>query len=249
MAFADFGGKIILRRWGKSKMTIAATIVAGDLVSIEGELADAQSNRPASRVAVQGGVSGDVISVAKGAEIRKPPSIDTTGGRGVPTAGDHGGTAKDVLWLGDTGGDASETAKASIGQIVGYVVDTERIVLEPAEEFDPLAELVAVDKTLDIQDVGKQLYVNTDAKTITLPGVNTGYEYTVVNAGQYGDVLVAISPASSDMICGPDYAGTANKDWQNTKATAKPNDRLVFQYYTANKWIVTKVVGTWAKES
>lgn len=246
MAYTDFDGKIILRRWGKSKMTIAATIAVGDLVSKEGELADANANRPVYRVACQSGVSGGVISVAKGVEIRKPSTI---GARGVPTAGDHGGTAKDVLWLSATAGKASETPVASIGQMVGYVVDSERIVLEPAEEYDPLIELVAADKTLDIEDCGKQMYVTADAKTVTLPATATGLHFEIVNGGQAGDILVKVSPNANDMIKGPDYAGTDNKDWLNTKATARPGDRIVLDYESASGYIVTKLVGTWTQEA
>lgn len=246
MAFADFGGKTILHSWGRFKITLGAAAVVGDLLARDGALADANANKPAFAVACQDGASGDSVWAAKKVEVMKK---STVGAGGAVTRGDHSGSADDVLWLSATAGKASATPVANIGQMVGLVLTQDTLVLEPSEAYDPNVELVAADLTLDIQDVGKQLYLTADAKIITLPAIATGLSYVVVNGMNDGACLVAVSPAALDMIKGPDYAGVDDKDWLNTKATARCGDRLEFGYESANGYIVTKKVGIWAQQA
>ena len=246
MAYTDFSNKTILHSWGRFRITLGAACVAGDLLARDGALADANANKPAHCIACQPGASGDVIWAAKKVETKKPDTISTGG---VATQGDHSGTAGDVLWLSDTAGKASATPVANIAQVVGVVLSQDRAILEPSEQYDPRAELVAADKTLDIQDVGKQMIVTADAKVITLPAIASGLSFVVVNGMNDGACLVTISPAALDLIAGPDVAGVDNKDWLNTKATARCGDRLEFGYKDADGYIVTKVIGTWAQEA
>jgi len=246
MAYTDFGGKTILHNGPKFKIAVGAACIAGDLIARDGTLADANANKPASWVALEDGASADVIEVAEWAVVKKKTTIAAGG---VATRGDHSGTADDVLWLSATAGKASATPVATIGQMVGTVLSQDEALLHPREEYDPNIELVAADKTLDEQDVGKQMFVTADARTITLPATATGLAFVVVNSMNDGGALVSVSPNANDLIGGPDYAGTDDKDWQNTKATARCGDRLEFQYKAATGWIVTKVVGTWAQES
>ncbi|MDV2503089.1 MAG: hypothetical protein RX318_03970 [bacterium] len=111
-------------------------------------------------------------------------------------------------------------------------------------------ETISADKTLDAQDVGKILYVDTDAKTITLPSTVVGYVYTFVNAGADGAVAINISPAAADKIMGPDIAGVDNKDLINTKGTAKKGDRVTIIGDGSLGWyVVAPVHGTWAAEA
>jgi hypothetical protein len=246
VAYTDFADKVILKASGLARITLGAACRVGDLISRDGTLADANANKPALYVAMRSGASGAEIPVARHALCGKKSTIAAGG---IVTAGTHSGAADDVLWLSATGGRPSATPVATIGQEVGWVLDTERFVLEPSLEYDANIELVAADKTLDEQDCGKQMYVTADALTVTLPATATGLNFVVVNGMNDGDSLVLVSPNSSDLITGPDYAGTDNKDWQNTKATARAGDRLEFMYKAATGWIVTKVVGTWAQES
>lgn len=247
MAYTDFADKVILRASGITKITLGAACLVGDLISRDGTLADANSapHKPAMYVAMRAGASGDEIPACRHALCGKKTTLAVGG---VPTAGTHSGAADDVLWLSATAGRPSATPVATTGQVVGWVVDTERFVLEPALEYDANIELVASNKTLDEQDCGKQMYVTADAVIVTLPATATGLNFVVVNGMNDGDSLVSVSPNASDLITGPDYAGTDNKDWQNTKLTARAGDRLEFMYKAATGWIVTKLVGTWTQE-
>jgi hypothetical protein len=246
MAYTDFDGKTIVRSAGRTKITLAATVVVGDLVARDGTLADANANKPATFIAMGGGTSGDIITGALAAEVEKRDTLATGG---VATAGSHSGTIHDTIYLSATAGKASETPVATLVQVVGHVLSTQRIWLEPAKDYDDFAELVTGTKTLDAQDVGKALYVTADAFVITLPATVVGYYYKIINGMQDGDALVTISPNSSDKIMGPDVGGVDNKDYQNTKATARAGDRLEIMGDGSIGWYVTKEVGTWAQEA
>ena len=109
-------------------------------------------------------------------------------------------------------------------------------------------ETVSVNKTLDIQDTGKVLFVNTDAITITLPAIAVPLFTTLVNIGAFGAVALTISPNANDMIHAPDLAGTNDKDHINTKATAQRGDYCRIHNGDANGWSVMKQRGIWAQE-
>lgn len=246
MAFADFTDKVILEAWGLTRITLTAACKVGDLLNRDGALADADANKPANYVAIEKGAAGATIWAARFALVGKQTTI---GAGGAATAGTHGGTTDDVLWLSATAGRPSATPVANIGQVVGVCVSTEKFTLEPKEEYFPLAELVAANKTLDEQDTGKQMVVTADAVVVTLPAVAAGLHFTVVNGMNDGGALVSVSPAAVDEIQGPDYAGVDNKDWQNTKITARCGDLIEIQGGSAAGWTVTKLVGTWAQEA
>lgn len=110
-------------------------------------------------------------------------------------------------------------------------------------------ETVSDNLTLDIEDNGKVFFVDTDAKTITLPAVATPVNCTIVNIGAYGTVAVTVSPAAVDKIHAPDIAGTDDKDHINTKATAQRGDLVQIRTGDANGWIVSNQVGVWAQQA
>ncbi len=110
-------------------------------------------------------------------------------------------------------------------------------------------ETVSGNKTLDIEDNGKVLFVDTDATTTTLPAVATAVNCTIVNIGAYGTIAVNVSPNASDKIHAPDIAGTDNKDHINTKATAQRGDMITLRTGDSNGWFVTNQRGIWAQES
>jgi len=105
------------------------------------------------------------------------------------------------------------------------------------------------DKTLDAQDAGKAFYVTADAKTITLPAtdVNLG-PIIIINGVADGGAAVNISPNANDLIKGPDFDGTDNKDHINTKATAVLHDFVKIRADGAEGWWVEETRGTWATE-
>lgn len=146
------------------------------------------------------------------------------------------------------------------GSFVGFVhrFVSSGVVVVAFDAFafrDPYAayavrETVSVDKTLDAQDCGKLFWVDTDAKTITLPAIADGLGgCLIVNGGAFGTVAVTISPAAADMILGPDITGADNKDLINTKATACRGDRVVLDLGDADGYVVHDLVGTWAREA
>lgn len=103
--------------------------------------------------------------------------------------------------------------------------------------------------TMTEGDSGVITYVDTDAKTITLPATVVGMVFTVVNAGEDGAVAVTISPNAADKIMGCGLTSADNKDLVNTKATAKKGDRVKLVGDGVNGWFIAEMVGTWAREA
>lgn len=118
---------------------------------------------------------------------------------------------------------------------------------------DPFAgwrhELKSGNYTVDAEDAGKFIWVDTDAVVITLPSVGGIAAFRVGNIAAYGVSGVAISPAAADMIEGPDITAADNKDIINTKATAARGDWVQVNDGDANGWSVSQMVGTWAREA
>lgn len=119
---------------------------------------------------------------------------------------------------------------------------------------------VTENKTLAIKDCGVVQNVITDGLTITLPSTVVGYRYILRNGGDNasgtptrsgGDasVAVTVSPAAADLIAGMEVTAADNKDFVNTKATAKVGDELELVGDGTNGWNVTGVKGIWAKEA
>lgn len=111
-------------------------------------------------------------------------------------------------------------------------------------------ETKSANYTLDAQDTGKVIFVDTDAVVLTLPSIADGLGgVKIVNIGAYGTIAVTISPAALDMILGPDITGADNKDLINTKATAQRGDYVVIDLGDDDGYVVTEMVGTWAREA
>jgi len=146
------------------------------------------------------------------------------------------------------------TSNSFIGKVYRYVSSGVVIVEYDADHMvDPYGdnprETISDNKTLDAQDSCKTFFVDTDAKTITLPAVEGMAGIKVVNIGAFGTVAVTVSPNSDDMIEGPDITGENNKDLVNTKATAQRGDYIELEYGDANGWVVVCMKGTWARET
>lgn len=146
------------------------------------------------------------------------------------------------------------TGGVFVGFVRRYVSSGVAIVEFDAENFkDPYdgwtCETVSDDKTLDAQDTGKALFVDTDAKTITIPATATALICKLVNIGAFGTVALTASPNANDKIMGPDIAGADNKDLVNTKATARRGDYILIELGHADGPTVHKLRGTWAQEA
>lgn len=112
-----------------------------------------------------------------------------------------------------------------------------------------LTQTKSADYTMQVIDSGYVTYVDTDAKTITLPATAAGLTYTFVNAGTNGAVALTISPNAADKIMGAGLTPAVDKDLINTKATAKKGDRVTLVGDGASGWYVTEMTGTWARQA
>lgn len=111
-------------------------------------------------------------------------------------------------------------------------------------------ETKSANYTLDAQDTGKCIFVDTDAITLTLPAIADGLGgVKIVNIGAYGTIAVTIAPQAVDMILGPDITAADNKALINTKATAQRGDYVVIDLGDADGYVATELRGVWARQA
>ncbi len=123
------------------------------------------------------------------------------------------------------------------------------VLTDPYGRFG-VREVKSANYTLDAEDSGKTIFVDTDAFTLTLPAIATGLDgVKIVNIGAFGTIAVTISPNAADMILGPDITGADDKDLINTKATARRGDYVVLGGNDADGYSVQEMVGTWARQA
>lgn len=122
------------------------------------------------------------------------------------------------------------------------------------DEFGPNPNRVtkAVDYTTLDTDNGKIIYVNTDAKIITLITLGTtkaGYKITVVNGAGFGVAGIVVDFAATDNSAGGCglAAGADGAAITNTKATAQRGDYLEFVADGLLAWNVVGKRGTWVQ--
>jgi hypothetical protein len=230
MAYTDFRGlATVLSNGPPIKATTTAAVKTGDLLDKLFALADASAGKlPAYWVALEDGASGDVVSVAKWAVLRKPSTIAAGGGA---TAGSHSGTLGDMLWLSTTAGAAVEVIDGDgIYQVVGHVLSTQDVFLEPSfapGDFFEDCEKETAAKTVDINDSGKVIVcTSTTDIVVTMTATAAEGNYTIINGAQAGDHLTSVDPVAGDGVAGWDSGNVDNKDMLNTKATSQPGDYL-----------------------
>lgn len=141
-----------------------------------------------------------------------------------------------------------------VGRVVRFVsagiVDVQfdaGVMRDPFEGY--LHELKSANYTIDAEDGGKVIWVDTDAVVLTLPAVGGINGFIIANAAAYGVSGVAISPNASDMIEGADITAADNKDLINTKATAQRGDFAEIFDGDANGWSAVRRKGVWAREA
>ena len=158
--------------------------------------------------------------------------------------------------------DATYTFEAASNSYVGiisrYVSATKMEVEFRACEYDEFGnnqnrEVTSVDKTLDLADGGKIIYVDTDTKIVTLDAIATalsGYKVTIVNGAGFGVAGIVIDPNASEVLSnGCDIAaGAGGKKLTNTKTTAQRGDFVTIAGNATGFQIINKR-GTWAVES
>lgn len=147
------------------------------------------------------------------------------------------------------------TAAVFIGFVKRYVSSGVVVVDFNAGVFkDPygaraVRETKSANYTLDAEDSGKVIFVDTDAITLTMPAIAAGVDgVKIVNIGAFGAVAVKVAPNASDMILGPDITAADNKYVINTKVTACRGDYIVLGGNDADGYAITEIRGTWARE-
>lgn len=147
------------------------------------------------------------------------------------------------------------TAKRFIGFVHRFVSSGVCVVAFDAQRFqDPYGggvyETKSANYTLDAEDTGKTIFVDTDAVVITLPSVADGLDgCTIVNIAAFGAALVELAPAAADKIHGPDITAADDKSLLNTKATARRGDLVRIGLGDADGYFVQHKIGTWAREA
>lgn len=146
------------------------------------------------------------------------------------------------------------TANSFIGFVKRWVSSGVVVVDFDVDNFvspyGPIVETKSGAYTLDAQDTGKTIWVDTDAFALTLPAIATELSgVKIVNGGAFGTIAVTISPNAVDGIQAPDLTATDDKDLINTKATANRGDYVVIDQGSTAAWHVTEMKGTWAKEA
>lgn len=106
------------------------------------------------------------------------------------------------------------------------------------------------DFTLTAAESGVVLYLNTDAKTITVIATAEGLDFIVCCQAPFGTVLIHVDPDGSDLfLAGAKRAANADGHKASlTKATQQRNDFIAFHYGGATGFRFTNVRGTWAAE-
>lgn len=144
------------------------------------------------------------------------------------------------------------TAAVFVGFVKRYVSSGVAVVAFDVAAYrdpygDTVRETVSDNLTTDIEDTGKTLFVDTDAKTITLLtyAAATAHRLKVVNIGAFGTVAVSIDPAAGDKIAGPNDTGADGGIMVNTKATARRGDYVVLTSGGDDGYIVEEIRGTW----
>jgi hypothetical protein len=147
------------------------------------------------------------------------------------------------------------TGKVFVGFVHRFVSSGVGVVRFNAPSYqDPYGggvyETKSANYTVDAEDCGKTLFVDTDAVVITLPAIAAGAgAVTIVNIAAFGAALVEIAPQAADMIMGPDITGADDKSLLNTKATAGRGDLVRIEIGDADGYHVTQIRGTWAREA
>ena len=130
----------------------------------------------------------------------------------------------------------------------GIVEFNAGVLVDPHEGLT--AETFAANDTMTKGDTGKLFQVTTDAKVLTLGAIATvSVNIRVSCAAAYGVSIITISPDSGEGIAAPGLTATDSKNLILTKATANRGDYVDLAYSDPTGWAVTKMVGTWVKES
>ncbi len=135
------------------------------------------------------------------------------------------------------------------GIVRGKLAPSKIVTRRGSIDEGTLSETKSANYTVDAQDSGKVINIDTDAKIMTLPATALGLTVTFRNIGADGGVAINLSPNASDQIIGADLSALDDKDLINTKATAKYGDFVTLIGDGADGWYIQSMQGTWAREA
>lgn len=166
-----------------------------------------------------------------------------------------GGTNQTTLGYGVTGVANNSVTLGSTSVTDVYMSQDSGAVVHSGALVNGLTAVNVSTSTLayDTHQIvrGKYVTVSADAQTITLPTVQIGAVFIIVNIATDGGALLTISPHSGDRfltnIAGA--GGTDDKDITNTKATQNQGDFVKLVGMSADGWAITEISGIWADES
>lgn len=110
----------------------------------------------------------------------------------------------------------------------------------------------AVDVTLRKRTRDTLVLVTVADKIVNLPAsdqTSKGQVVKVVVMAASGGTGAQINPATGDTIKGSGITASANKNLINTGATDAVGDTAELVADGAGNWVVTNLIGTWAREA
>lgn len=114
-----------------------------------------------------------------------------------------------------------------------------------------IVNLAAATQTLTADQSGERFVGAVDA-VFTLPAASSstkGVWYEFETGALSSGTGLSISPAAADHIRGNGLTSTDNKDLINTGATDRLGDSVTLYCDGADGWVITQIIGTWAKEA
>ena len=160
-----------------------------------------------------------------------------------------------MYWADDQTFDDASTNMVVAGILEEYVSATSGWVrIEPLVSLNDKVErrviTVTDDYTVLEEDSGSIFILATDNKEFTLPATKIGLEYTFINMGADGNVLLNIDPADGDGIYGTiaaiQMSGTDGGILSSTKSTMLQGDWAKIVGNGSTGWIIVGGDGVWA---
>lgn len=114
---------------------------------------------------------------------------------------------------------------------------------------EPRVETVSADRTLTVEDANGIFVSGAADLVFTLPATVDGLTFTFYTETLSATTGVSISPVAADQIKGTGITAADDKDLINTAATDAVGDLVTIVGDGSAGWIITNIIGTWAREA